>query len=131
MNSLPSSGVILGTAFAIGLLIVFALRGLRAIWMTIQLRRTHSERRRVPAEDMHDVTAFHDAVISESPTDVVDDRTWSDLNIADVFTFLDYTESEPGRQYLSHLLRAPQSQKASLARMERGIRAFSAHKSLR
>jgi hypothetical protein len=131
MNSLPSSGVILGTAFAIGLLIVLALRVLRAIWTTIQLRRTRGERRRVPAENLDDVAAFHDAVISEAPTDVVDDRTWSDLNLADVFTSLDYTESEPGRQYLYHLLRTPQSQQESLARMERGIRAFSADDSIR
>jgi hypothetical protein len=68
--------------------------------------------------------------MSESPTDVVDDRTWSDLNLADVFTALDYTESEPGRQYLYHLLRTPQSQQESLARMERGIRAFSADDSI-
>ena len=130
MNSLPSTGVILGTAFAVGLLILLALRVLRAIWTTIQLRRTRGERRRVPAENMRDVAAFHDAIVNESPTDVVDARTWSDLNLADVFTTLDHTESEPGRQYLYHLLRTPQSQKESLAQMERGTQAFSADESL-
>lgn len=39
----------------------------------------------------------------------IDDRTWADLDLDQVFSELDHTRSRPGQQYLRHLLRTPQS----------------------
>ncbi len=66
----------------------------------------------------------------------VDDRTWIDLNLDQVFVELDHTSSRPGQQYLRQLLRAPAQSvsrisalNASVASFERDPAASSAIKS--
>ena len=39
----------------------------------------------------------------------IDDRTWADLDLDEVFNELDHTKSRPGQQYLRHVLRTPQT----------------------
>lgn len=50
----------------------------------------------------------------------IDDRTWTDLDLNDVFAELDHTQSRPGQQYLRHLLRTPQNP-AALGELNRSI----------
>jgi hypothetical protein len=56
----------------------------------------------------------------------VDDRTWHDLDLDDVFHALDHAVSEPGRQYLYHILRSPRYEPGPLERLSRMVERFSA-----
>src|SRR5262249_10899270 len=44
----------------------------------------------------------------------IDDRTWADLDLDEVFLTLDRTASQVGRQYLYHLLRTPSNDRGVL-----------------
>ena len=41
------------------------------------------------------------------PKDHIDDITWSDLSLDEIFSLIDKTESDSGRQVLYHMLRCP------------------------
>jgi hypothetical protein len=86
------------------------------------------ERRARPRERPIDIqrAAMYQLLLPDSERqDAIDDRTWRDLNLDDVFVSLDNTESEPGRQYLYHLLRNPRLTPKPLERLEELLRRFS------
>jgi hypothetical protein len=57
--------------------------------------------------DMASIAAYlHACALSESSDRALDDRAWEDLNMNDVFTVLDRTESAVGQQRLYARLRA-------------------------
>ncbi|MGE5497341.1 MAG: MutS-related protein [Syntrophothermus sp.] len=70
------------------------LETLRAVW-GLPLER-------IPNFDL--IRNYHDLVCKCSEGDVVDDKTWADLNFNEVYSLLDRNISGPGRQYLFHLL---------------------------
>lgn len=104
-------------------LFVLIPRVLPAARISLWLRRERRERRRGPADDMQEVAAFHDQ--SPQSTRAVPDRVWADLNLDDVFRAVDHTESEPGRQYLYHLLRTPHQDRGPLEKLERAVLEIS------
>jgi hypothetical protein len=67
--------------------------------------------RKVAERDMEDIALYHHARIErdgeDALGDVLDDRTWTDLDLDLVFEQVDRCESAVGQQYLYHLLRTP------------------------
>ncbi|MHB8838349.1 MAG: MutS-related protein [Gemmatimonadaceae bacterium] len=76
--------------------------------------------------DMALMAAYHVRFPAEPGTEALDDRTWRDLDLDQVFLSLDYTASEPGRQYLYHCLRSPHFSIDPLARLDRAARHLAA-----
>jgi hypothetical protein len=87
-----------------------------AIWLGALLAwRQRGDR---PA-NMNRAAAYHTRRPDGARAGALDDRTWQDLDLDEVFCTLDRTESEPGRQYLYHLLRTPEVSSEPLERRER------------
>jgi len=86
------------------------------------LSRLLREARRSRDADMARAAAYHDRLPAPARAEELDDRTWTDLDLDQVFVSLDHTASEPGRQYLYHLLRTPRLSIEPLARFERATR---------
>ncbi len=57
----------------------------------------------------------------------IDDITWNDLNMDEVFKKMNYTYSAAGEEYLYYLLRTPCMDERELLRREEIITFFSAH----
>lgn len=76
--------------------------------------------------DMALIAAYHNRFPLETGTAPLDDRTWRDLDLDEVFLSLDYTASEPGRQYLYHCLRSPHVSIDPLARLDLAARSLAA-----
>ncbi len=50
------------------------------------------------------------------PDDPIDDITWSDLSLDEIFALIDKTESDSGRQVLYHMLRCPLTDASDIAK---------------
>ena len=51
------------------------------------------------------IALLHETITSkQSNKEVIDDKTWRDLNFDDIFTIVDRTSTPVGQQYLYHLL---------------------------
>lgn len=96
-------------------------RGLKAFRISRALHIDRSARH----TDLNLIAAYHNRVAVNATDDRIGDRTWRDLDFDDVFHSLDYAASEPGRQYLYHLLRSPQSSAAPLERFDNAVRGFA------
>lgn len=57
----------------------------------------------------------------------IDDITWNDLNMDEVFRMMDYTLSAAGEEYLYHTLRTPSYNVQELNRKEEMIEYFRTH----
>lgn len=119
---MPASPLLLAIVFGVPALAIIALRVFLnariSLWL-LRARGTHARER--PA-DMQLAAAYHSQLPAGLKAAVVDDRTWQDLDLDQVFCAIDRTASEPGRQYLYHLLRTPHSDGAPLDRLERAVR---------
>ena len=58
----------------------------------------------------------------------IDEITWCDLNMDEVFKQMNYTYSSAGEEYLYYLLRNPQLEETHLVHMEEVIRYFDTHR---
>src|SRR5437868_1712290 len=57
--------------------------------------------------DMSAIASYHFAMVgSDEAAPALDDRTWTDLNMDDIFAVLDRTQSTIGQQALYRRLRA-------------------------
>jgi hypothetical protein len=75
--------------------------------------------------DVDLLSAYHRFRSTNPDPDALPDRTWRDLDLDDVFATIDHAESEPGRQYLNHLLRTPTQSRERLAKLERAVDRFA------
>ncbi len=111
-------GLWVAIGFGLPLLVLLVQRRIPAVaaWLRALLAwRNHDDR----PTDIARAAAFHTELPSALLLDALDNRTWQDLDLDEVFCSLDHTESEPGRQYLYHILRMPQHTAAPLERRER------------
>ncbi len=119
-----------GARFAILLLVGLVVVALPRLWslvqLTIRLKRDARDKRKARVPDLATAPAYHELLPAEAAAGTVDERTWRDLDLDDVFCRLDFTVSEPGRQYLYHLLRTPQRSAPQLERLDRAVRAIAA-----
>src|SRR5829696_2371493 len=120
MSTSLGAGLLAVMGLGLPFLALFALRRFPnfALWARALLAwRQSAERPR----DMTRAAAYHACLPDHARAGALDDRTWHDLDLDDVFCALDRTESEPGRQYLYHLLRTPLLSLEPLERRERLI----------
>jgi hypothetical protein len=92
--------------------------GVAALWaVVLVLDRRHRTRRLIAlraqwghstdrSRDLIAIAAYHRARAASGPDRVLDDRSWEDLNMNDVFSVLDRTESAVGQQVLYARLRS-------------------------
>ncbi len=69
--------------------------------------------------------AYHELLPAVDRDAAIDDRTWRDLDLDDVFISLDRTASEPGRQWLYHALRTPRMVREPLTHLERLVQRIA------
>ncbi|HEU5173418.1 MAG TPA: hypothetical protein VFT96_01610, partial [Gemmatimonadaceae bacterium] len=98
-------------------------RFLPAARMSVAIRR--ERRRRHHAADVTLAASYHRQLPPEVRAESLDDRTFRDLDLDELFRSLDFTASQPGRQYLYHMLRTPQQQREPLERLERAGRELA------
>jgi hypothetical protein len=105
---------------------VLALRLFPSAQISLWLVRDRRASRGQRSTEMGLAAAYHAQLPLESRVGALDDRTWQDLDLDQVFLSLDRTESAPGRQYLYHLLRTPKFTSEPLDRLERAVRRVAA-----
>lgn len=66
---------------------------------------------------VHEAEGFH-----------IDDITWNDLNMDEIFKRMNYTYSAAGEEYLYYLLRTPMQDEGSAERLEEHVGYFMQHK---
>ncbi len=118
----PSAGSLIVTALAVAFLLALVPRLVSLIRVTLGVKREVRARRAAREPDLTSARAYHDLLPARERTGAIDHRTWRDLDMDDVFCRLDFTVSEPGRQYLYHTVRAPSSDRDPLARLDRAVR---------
>lgn len=116
------------TLFLIGLTIVF---GGRHIWKRIKKKREQRARLRETWGEEHfaerfweRIPAYHMRWREQTDAPALDDQTWADLDMDEVFECLDRTQSIVGQQYLYHLLRTPCHESTTLRERDALIRHF-------
>ena len=122
---MPVSPLLLALVLGVPALAMLTLRLFPSARISLWLLRERRTNRRGRPADMALAAAYHSQLPPELLVDALDARTWQDLDLDQVFCSLDKTESEPGRQYLYHLLRTPQSDRAPLERLERAVRRLA------
>jgi hypothetical protein len=121
---------LLAIVLGVPVLAILALRLFPSARISLALRRERRTHRRERPTDMALAAAYHAQRPPDTRADALDDRTWQDLDLDQVFLSLDRTESAPGRQYLYHLLRTPQHTREPLERLERGVRHIASDPAL-
>lgn len=66
---------------------------------------------------VHEKTGFH-----------IDDITWNDLNLEEVFKRMNYTYSAAGEEYLYYLLRTPAQEADRMEKLEKQVEYFMQNK---
>ncbi|HKI78812.1 MAG TPA: hypothetical protein VKA26_09745 [Ignavibacteriaceae bacterium] len=51
------------------------------------------------------IVHYHNVVLKTDDEEIIEDKTWTDLNLDQLFNYLDRTNSSIGQQYLFHLLK--------------------------
>lgn len=126
---MPTSRMVgLAAAIVFGVPALLLLLDLRfpGIGMSLRFLPGGRDRERRRRADIAEAAAYHEHLPSDARADALDNRTWQDLDLDDVFLSIDHTASAPGRQYLYHLLRTPRSDGAWLERLERTVREIAA-----
>jgi hypothetical protein len=122
---MPHGSLVVLATLAVVALALFVPRIVFAIRRSLHIHKSVDVQRRSRHEDLDRVTTYHRDYAHRDET-TVDDRTWQDLDMDEVFRSVDHTCSEPGRQYLYHVLRSPRFTDEPSSRLERAVTAFSA-----
>lgn len=110
------------SAIAGFLLLLVRRRTLPVLGASLAWIRARPRAERVP--DLDIAAAYHERLPAEARGDAIDDRTWRDLDLDEVFRQVDRTASLPGSQYLYHLLRTPHVTGEPLDRLERVVQGL-------
>jgi hypothetical protein len=113
-------------AIAVGAVVLVAPRLFARTAYALRLSRWLRDERRARDVDLARAAAYHERLPAAERSGALDDRTWADLDLDQVFLALDRTRSEPGRQYLYHRLRTPHASREPLERLERAANRFAA-----
>ncbi len=120
-----SGGSLVVTALVVGFALVLIPRLVSLVRLILGLKREERTRRAAREPDLAAARAYHDLLPDAERAGAIDERTWRDLDLDDVFCSLDFTVSEPGRQYLYHLMRTPRKDGGHLARLDRVARQLT------
>jgi DNA mismatch repair ATPase MutS len=116
--------VVLGVALLLLPRLIARTRG------TVEIARSLRAERRARHTDMPLISTAHRRLVDAEEGESLDERTWADLDLDDVFHAVDYTASEPGRQLLYHQLRTPQFDSAALDRLDSAVNRFTSDETL-
>lgn len=115
--------------FLVGLTLVFV--GHR-VWKTMRKKQAfRASLREQWGEEQFDerlwerIPAYHTLWREHTSDPALDDQTWYDLDMDDVFALVDRTQSVVGQQYLYHLLRTPLCDAEALQARDALIRYLS------
>ncbi|MGH9419871.1 MAG: hypothetical protein ACRD3J_07860, partial [Thermoanaerobaculia bacterium] len=75
--------------------------------------------------DVSHAADYYQALRGSERLDGLDDATWGDLNMHDVFMSLDRTRSQPGGQFLYKTVRMPVDSRQALEHLEEAVRRFA------
>lgn len=100
--------------------------------LELKLKKEWGKKRekKLSQEELETVSHFFRNTIKPNQY-VVDDITWNDLSMDDIFHLINNTNSSIGREYLYRLLRIPQVESMDFDDMERLVFLFSQNKALR
>ncbi|MCU7494933.1 MAG: hypothetical protein HF314_14420 [Ignavibacteria bacterium] len=84
---------------------------------------------RIPNFDL--IKNYHDLVSKNSNEEFVDEKTWADLDMNNLYSLLDRNISGPGRQYLYHLLHKYESNDELLHKRIKQAEFFKANPEIR
>ncbi|MEK6266605.1 MAG: MutS family DNA mismatch repair protein [Clostridium sp.] len=117
--------------------IIFIVLGLAArnrvmFYQNLQQIRENYGKENKRDRKFEDIKLLFDVLKYKSPGEIyVDDQTYLDLNMEEVFEKMDRTLSSPGEQYLYHILRNPILNEGKLINRNKTIRFFQEHKEIR
>ena len=81
--------------------------------------------------EIENLSFYHNARRSAQPTKHLDEQTWDDLNLTEVFRQLDHTNSAIGQQVLYHILKTPHDGEHELTNRDRLAKCFADQSGLR
>ena len=84
------------------------------------------EREEYKEEEMRKIARYYEA--HEADGFHIDDITWNDLNMDEIFKRMNYTYSAAGEEYLYYLLRTPMQEESNAERLEEHVNYFMQHK---
>lgn len=122
--------LIIPSGVAVGMLVSYAPALWRRLRGSTAIARALRDERRAVALDDDQLAAFDARHGPLSDTDTLDQRTWDELDLMQVFRRLDRTASQPGRQLLYHLLRRSSLDAASAANFDARVRRVQADATL-
>lgn len=102
-------------------LVVLITRFFPGATISLWLKGVRQSGRRERSSDLTAAAAYHVQLPLAQRGDALDEHTWQDLDLNEVFCAVDHTVSEPGRQYLYHRLRTPRLSREWLARLETAV----------
>ena len=117
-----SSRASLLLAGAAAAVMVMLPRFVSLLRVTLRIKREERALRTAREPNLTSARAYHELLSERERAGALDDRTWRDLDMDDVLSSLDFTVSEPGRQYLYHLLRTPRMDGDAMVRLDRVVR---------
>jgi hypothetical protein len=121
----PVMRLLIAVALGLPALVLLLPRIAPGAEISLWLMRERRARRRQRQVDLPRAAKYHELLPESDRSAAIGDRAWRDLNLDDVFVSLDNTESEPGRQYLYHLLRTPRPTAKPLERLEQLVQRIS------
>jgi DNA mismatch repair ATPase MutS len=77
------------------------------------------------------IRQYHDLIAPQSSRPVIDDDTWDDLNLDELFELIDRTESDIGQQLLFDMLRRPARDTDLLQRRAQRMQLMANNEQLR
>ncbi len=77
------------------------------------------------------IKLYHEEMVERDKAGEIDDITWQDLQMDDIFTSINYSKSFVGSQYLYHKLHCVDFKQNEMEQMERNIQTFSSKENLR
>ena len=116
--------VVLGIALLLLPRLIARTRG------NVDIARSLRADRRERHTDMRLISAVHRRLVDAGASESLDERTWADLDLDDVFHAVDHAASEPGRQLLYHHLRTPHVDLSALDRREAAANRFASDEAL-
>jgi len=81
--------------------------------------------------DLYLISKYHRLTLNSETKEMVDDKTWDDLNMDEVFAKIDRNVSAIGRQYLYRMLRTYESDEKILGLRNQQYELFKSDRELR
>ena len=122
-----------GIIIALGLVMLgLAARNKAMFYKKLQEVRENYGKENIRERKFEDIRLLFDVLKYKDPEEIyVDDQTYLDLNMDQVYEKVDRTLSSPGEQYLYHILRNPILKEEKLINRNKTIKFFQKHKETR